>query len=98
MVFDGFLHRKHASVTQRVETAMRAESTATWNEVKVGFESVARVSFLILAKVKNRTQVANVRLMRTSTIIVTLSFEDLLDLFNNFNLQLLFIGTSQWAD
>ena len=52
MDFDGFLQRKQASVTQRVETAMRAESTATWNEVKVAGESVARVSFLILEKIK----------------------------------------------
>lgn len=39
VVFDGFLQRKQAKVTQRVETAIRAESTATWNEVKVGVES-----------------------------------------------------------
>lgn len=42
VVFDGFLQRKQAKVTQRVETAIRAESTATWNEVKVGVESCVR--------------------------------------------------------
>ena len=35
------MHRKQASVTQRVETAMSAERTATWKGVKVGVESVS---------------------------------------------------------
>ena len=41
-VFDGFLHKKQARVTHKVETAIRAERTATWNGVKVASESVIR--------------------------------------------------------
>jgi hypothetical protein len=45
----GFLQRKQARVTHRAETAIRADSTATWNGVNTGVSSssISSVSSII---------------------------------------------------
>ena len=72
-VFDGFLHKKQAKVTHKVETAIRAERTATWNGVKVASESVIRCQKIISNSSPHLTPCVRLILMQTHT--VKLAFE-----------------------